>query len=197
MCVRRTSIGVLLIAAILASSIGKPSASAADAVDDKAVLIDVFDAGKLKVPSAFKQVEPQSRIVQYEFQAKAGEGDDAETARITMMRAGGDVKANVRRWKGQFAGGDKQANKTEQISVGQWTIHIVDLNGSYAERMGGGPFAGGKVVQQPNYAMTGAIIIPPNAQPEGPSFFIKMIGPAAVVKENRERLVQMIKDIDN
>jgi len=113
------------------------------------------------------------------------------------MRAGGNVKANVRRWKGQFAGGDKAANKTEQMSIGEWTVYIVDLNGSYAERMGGGPFAGGKVVQRENYAMTGAIISPPNANPEGPSFFIKMIGPAGVVKANRERLIEMIKGIDN
>jgi hypothetical protein len=194
---RRTPNSVLIAAALIASSIGVASSLAQDADVEKEVVIDVFAAGKLKVPTAFRQVQPQSRIVQYEFQAAAGEGDKAATARVTMMRAGGDVKANVRRWKGQFAGGDKAANKTEKLSVGKWTVHIVDLNGSYAERMGGGPFAGGKVVQRENYAMTGAIIIPPDVPAEGPSFFIKMIGPSTVVKANRERLIEMIKGIDN
>ena len=197
MCGRRTLTSMQLMVGLLAASISIATTDAQDADVANEVVIDVFDSGKLKVPAAFKQVQPQSRIVQYEFQAAGGEGEKADTARVTMMRAGGNVKANVRRWKGQFAGGDKAANKTEQMSIGEWTVYIVDLNGSYAERMGGGPFAGGKVVQRENYAMTGAIISPPNANPEGPSFFIKMIGPAGVVKANRERLIEMIKGIDN
>ena len=197
MCGRRTLIGMLMVTGLLAASVDISTTSAQDAGAEKEVVIDVFDSGKLKVPSVFKQVQPQSRIVQYEFQAAAGEGDKTETARVTMMRAGGNVKANVRRWKGQFAGGDKAANKTEQLSIGEWTVHIVDLNGSYAERMGGGPFAGGKVVQRKDYAMTGAIVVPPEAKAEGPSFFIKMIGPSAVVKANRERLIEMVKGIGN
>jgi len=196
MYTRRTTIGILISTALFLISSHVPRVSAADAVADKPVLVEVLQAGKLKVPTEFKRVKPKSRIVQHEFEAQAGEGDEAKTARVTMMQAGGDVKANVRRWKGQFAGGDKTANKTEELSVGEWTVHIIDLNGSFGERMGGGPFSGGKVVQRENYAMTGVILVPPNAGPQGPKFFVKMIGPSAVVKANRNRLVQMIKSID-
>ena len=58
--------------------------------------------------------------------------------------------------------------------------------------MGGGPFAGGKVINRENYAMAGAILV----HPEGRKYFVKMIGPAAVVKANRKSFVSMIKSIN-
>jgi len=197
---RRNSIGILISFALLSITINFQQAWAETVVAEKVVSVDVLGTGKLKVPAEFKPVKPKSRIVQYEFEARVEKGaekdDEAGIARVTMMQAGGDVKANVRRWKGQFAGGDKAANKSEEISVGKWTVHIIDLNGSFGERVGGGPFAGGKVVQREKYAMTGVILVPKNGNPQGPKFFVKMIGPADVVKANRERLIQMVKKMD-
>lgn len=154
--------------------------------------IGIFGEGELQVPAQFKRVPPKSSILQHEFQAKVGDGGDAKTARVTMMAAGGDVAANIKRWKGQFTGGDKDAQKSEEMTLGKWTVHIVDVNGSYAERMGGGPFAGGKVVNRENYAMAGAILI----NEAGRKYFVKMIGPGEVVKANREAFVKMIKSIN-
>jgi len=171
------------------------SIKADEPASGKPTTVDVMGKAKLTVPAEFKRVQPKSNIIQHEFQARFGDGEKKQAARITMMPAGGDVKANIRRWKGQFAGGDKEANQTEELTVGDWTVHIVDLNGSFAERMGGGPFAGGKVVQRENYAMTGAILVPPGASAQGAKYFVKMIGPAAVIKANRERLIAMIKGL--
>jgi hypothetical protein len=139
----------------------------------------------------FKRVAPQSPILEHEFQASAGEAEDGETARVTMMAAGGDVAANIVRWKDQFTGGDEKEQKTEELKIGKWQVYIVDVTGNYAERMGGGPFAGGKVVNRENYAMTGAILV----HPEGQKYFVKMIGPSEVVKANRNHFVDMIKSI--
>ena len=149
--------------------------------------VAVFDKGEITVPAEFARTKPASRIVQHEF--KVGEGD--ALARLTMMPAGGGVEANIKRWKGQFAGGDEEAQKTEKLEVGEWVIHIVDVSGSYAERVGGGPFFGGKTVQRENYAMAGAIIV----EPEGRQFFVKLIGPADTVKANREKFVEMVKTV--
>ncbi len=154
--------------------------------------VDVFGAGELKVPESFRRIEPQSPIIEHEFQITQGEGGDAPTARVTMMAAGGDIKANIDRWKGQFAGGNKEANKTETMKVGSWEVHLVDLNGSFGEMMGGGPFSGGKVVQRKGYAMIAAILVDPN----GRKFFVKMIGPEDLVTANRESFVKMIKSIE-
>jgi hypothetical protein len=161
--------------------------------EEKATSVDVFGAGSLEVPASFKKVAPKSGIIEHEFQAKTGEGKEGETARVTFMAAGGDVKANIQRWKGQFAGGKAEDQKVEEMKLGNWEVYIVDVNGSFAERMGGGPFAGGKVVNRENYAMAGAILV----HPEGRKYFVKMIGPAEVVKANRKSFVSMIKSINN
>jgi len=174
------SVGVIGIAGLV-------SAQAADSKET----VSVFGEADIAVPADFKRVEPKSRIIQHEFQAKAGKGDDEKTARVTMMAAGGDVKANIQRWQGQFAGGDQDARKTEELKVGKWQVYIVDVNGNYAERVGG-PFAGGKVVNRENYAMIGAIL----EHSDGRKFFLKMIGPADVVKGNRKAFVSMVKSIE-
>ncbi|MGI9471172.1 MAG: hypothetical protein ACR2NZ_06560 [Rubripirellula sp.] len=188
MRINLTTFGMLVAAAAIAFT-GMDSISAADTDTKEAV--SIFGEAELDVPESFARVQPKSRIIQHEFQAKAGEGDDAKTARVTMMSAGGDVKANIQRWQGQFAGGDQDKRKTEEMKVGKWQVYIVDVNGNYAERMGG-PFAGGKVVNHEDYAMAGAILV----HPDGRKFFVKMIGPANVVTANREAFVSMIKSID-
>ena len=168
---------------------------AADAVDpeakEEAKTVSVFGEANLKVPAQFKATKPQSGIVEHEFVAKSTKNDEA-TARVTFMAAGGDVQANISRWKGQFSGGDAEAQKSNEMKVGKWNVHIVDVSGKFQERMGGGPFFGGKTVERENYAMAGAIIV----HPEGRKYFVKMVGPAEVVNENREAFVEMIKSID-
>ena len=185
----RVLIAALLTIVFACFNVGVAKADATETA--KAESVSVFGEANLQVPADFKRVAPRSGIIQHEFQAKAGDGDDAETARVTMMPAGGDVPANIKRWKGQFTGGDEAAQKTEEMKLGKWDVHIVDVSGSYAERMGGGPFAGGKVVNHENYAMAGAILV----HPEGRKYFVKMIGPGKVVKANREAFVKMIKSI--
>lgn len=155
--------------------------------DPKTEKISLFEGVTLEVPVSFKSTKPKSRMLKYEF--KVGEED--KSARLTMMAAGGGIDANIKRWKGQFAGGDPDEQKSEKISVSGWDVHVVDCSGTFAERMGG-PFAGGKMVQREDYAMVGAIIV----EPEGRLFFIKMTGPAAVVKPNREAFVTMLKSME-
>lgn len=177
----------------LATMTAVACAAPAPAVADEAKepeSISIFGAATLQVPADFKRTEPQSRILEHEFEATAGEGEDAPTARVTMMAAGGNVKANIDRWKGQFSGDDKK-QAVKQLDLGQWDVHLVDVSGDYTERMGGGPFFGGKTVQRSDYAMVGAILV----HPQGRKYFVKMIGPGSVVQANRKAFVEMIKSI--
>jgi len=153
--------------------------------------ISVFGDAKLEAPASWERIKAASSIIEHEFVAKSGEGEDAPKARITMMAAGGDVKANIERWKGQFTGGDAAAQKTEETKIGNWTVHIADLSGSFSETMGGGPFSGGKTVKRENYAMTGVIL----EHPEGRKYFIKVTGPMDIVKENRPMVVKMLQGL--
>ena len=165
-----------------------PSATAAD--DAQGTQIDVFDKAQLTVPEEWKRVEVRSSIIEHEFSVAAKQ-DPQQTARITMMPAGGSIDDNIERWKGQFAGGKPDAQKVQKTQVGDYTVHLVDVAGTFTERMGGGPFAGGKVVQRPDYAMIGAIIV----TPERRQYFVKMTGPEKVVQENREAFTKMVKEI--
>lgn len=153
--------------------------------------VSVFGLGTLEVPAEFKRAKVKSRIIQHEFAAATKEVDTP--ARVTMMGAGGGVAANIKRWQGQFAGGDPKKQKTEEMKLGDWTLHLVDCSGSYVETMGGGPFSGGKKVTRQNYAMAGAILV----EPKGRMYFVKMIGPAEVVSSNREAFVKMMKSIED
>ncbi|EMI15386.1 putative secreted protein [Rhodopirellula maiorica SM1] len=178
-----------LFAVITTNSFAADAADTADKAEAKTV--SVFGEADLKVPTQFTATKPQSGIVEHEFVAKSEKNEDA-TARVTFMAAGGDVQANISRWKGQFSGGDPKAQKTKEMKVGKWNVHIVDVSGKFQERMGGGPFFGGKTVERENYAMTGAIIV----HPEGRKYFVKMVGPSEVVTENRDAFVAMIKSIE-
>jgi len=165
--------------------------SATPTVAEEAVAesISVFGDATLAVPSSWETSKPASSIIEHEYVAKVGEGDEAKTARVTMMAAGGDVQANIDRWKGQFKGGDAAAQKTETIKMGNWNVHVADLSGSFAETMGGGPFSGGKVVQREGYAMMGIIL----EHPEGKKYFIKVTGPMEVVKQTRPEVMKMLE----
>ena len=157
-----------------------------------AEVISVFGEGTLTVPAEFKKGKPASRIVQYEFVASAGEGDDVATARVYAMPSGGGVGPNIARWKAQFSG-NEDAFKQEEMKLGDWKVYLVDHAGKFSERMGGGPFAPGKTVVREDYAMTGAII----ESQKGQLYFVKMVGPQDVVKANREAFVKMIKSIQD
>ncbi|MEM6776562.1 MAG: hypothetical protein AAF670_02830 [Planctomycetota bacterium] len=149
--------------------------------------IDVF--GKtMTVPAAFKEAPKQNRMIAHEF--AASDGDDA-TARVTMMAAGGGVKANLDRWKGQFSGDAKEIGEVENFDVAGFEVHLIEVSGNYAETMGGGPFSGGKKVMRENYGMMGAIIV----DPRGPSYFVKMIGPSSVIEANESEFKTMIKSL--
>ncbi|MEM6468957.1 MAG: hypothetical protein AAF802_05260 [Planctomycetota bacterium] len=177
-----------IVPAIAIIFVGLPFAGIVSSQDTaEATKVEVLKKYSMEIPAEFKRTEPKSRILEYEF--KVGEEDKA--ARLTMMAAGGGIEPNIQRWKGQFAGGKPEDQNVEKMTVGQFEVHIIDVNGSFEERMGGGPFSGGKVVQRENYAMAGAIL----AAPSGRLYFVKMIGPQETVKSNREKFVKMVKSI--
>ncbi len=164
--------------------------------------IEIFDAGTLVVPAEFKKAKRANNIIDHEFAVSVGEGDAAETARVTMMPAAGGVKANIDRWIGQFSGDARKATPTEETVSGKWNVYVVKISGDYAERMGGGPFSGGRFVKHPNYAMMGAILVEPDQDsPEQPQFahrreyFVKMIGPEKVIAAHAKAFKKMVQSV--
>ncbi|WDQ18800.1 hypothetical protein [Rhodopirellula sp. P2] len=191
-CVLNRCVVSLALPAFLLVVVANPTnAQAQDAATAKPVTVDVFGAGSLEVPASFKKTTPRSRIIEHEFSIQEGEGDDAPSARMTMMAAGGDVKANLERWKNQFSGSDKKIGESEEKKQGDWQTHVIEISGNFSETMGGGPFSGGRVVKREDYGMLGAILV----HPEGRKYFVKMIGPRTLIESNRDAFKKMIASI--
>ncbi|WP_164103834.1 hypothetical protein [Candidatus Laterigemmans baculatus] len=178
-----------LLAGLLLAAVPVGSARAEEADAKAPQTIRIFDALTLTVPEGWKPQPPKSRIVEHEFAAPQGEGEDVPTSRITMMAAGGDVEANISRWKGQFEG-DSEA-KVEKFQAAGASVHYVQLSGSFKDTMGGGPFSGGRTVVRENYGMLGAIIVLPN----GRQYFIKLTGPQKAVDAEREAFKAMLQEL--
>jgi hypothetical protein len=151
--------------------------------------------GKIIVtkPEAWKKMPPKSNIVEHEFRTPA-EGD--KSARITIMSAGGSTESNIDRWIGQFDGAKKEDAKIEKKEVDKTTIHMVEIEGTFKESMGGGgPFApgGGQTKKMENYKMLGAIL----ELKDGAKVFIKATGPKEIIAETRDAFVKMLSELKN
>ncbi len=145
----------------------------------------------LSAPGAWEKVQPRSRILEAELKvAASAEGE--KDGRITIMRAGGSIPANIARWEGQFAGsgGDVEA-ATEVEEVAGKKVHFVDLTGTFQDSMGGGPFAGGKKVARENYRMSAAIVETGDLG----NYFFKFIGPKTVVDAAADSFKDMIRSM--
>ncbi|MFM8633558.1 MAG: hypothetical protein ACKOEX_01900 [Planctomycetia bacterium] len=163
------------------------------AVADEGATFTIADGGfSLAAPAEWKRVPPKSRIVETEFQVP-GAGD-ADAGRITVMGAGGTVAANLDRWYGQFDQPDGSSTKekatTKSLKIAGCSVTIVDIPGTFKD-MPGGPFAGGKAVDRPDYRMLAAIIETPGVG----NFFIKFTGPAATVAAHADGFRKMVEGI--
>jgi hypothetical protein len=94
-------------------------------------------------------------------------------------QGGGDVQANAQRWVGQFHGNENAA-KVETQDINGAKVTIVSTEGTYVNAMVPGP-------EKPNYALLAAII-----ENAGGNVFVKMTGPAALVKDSRKKFLDFI-----
>lgn len=121
------------------------------------------------------------RAAELKFDAS---GDDDPVAVFFYFGAGqgGDVDANVARWKGQFEGGPKNEER-QDLEDGKI---LLILSGTYLESMGG-PFAGPKTPKE-NYRMLAAIV-----PGEDGAVFIKLTAPAAVANQAQDAFIALVK----
>jgi len=140
---------------------------------------------KFSIPAGWTQKQPTVRIIEHEFAAPAADGDEA-AGRLTMMQAGGSVKQNVDRWKGQFqTSGNAPQFKSEQVKVAGQTVHVIDITGTYLDRRG--PF--GPATPRDNYRMLGAIV----ESPERGLYFLKFYGPKDTIAKHADAFHAMVK----
>lgn len=134
-------------------------------------------------PAAWEWVETTSAM--RKAQLKVPDAKKKESAEVVFFHFGagnaGGTKANVDRWMRQFR--DAKNPKTEEVTANGTKITYVQTEGTYMSGMPGGP-------QTPmeNQMLQGAIL----ENDEG-SVFVKMTGPADLVKGTKDEFRKMVE----
>lgn len=145
-----------------------------------------FHVGSLEFtrPEAWKSIQPTSPMRKAQLQVPGKDG--GKPADVTFFffgeGNGGGVEPNVQRWLGQFES-KPGASKVEPLEFNGVKVTLVSTEGT----MKASPMAG-IAEAMADAALLGAIIENPNG-----AVFVKMTGPAALVKENREAFLALAK----
>lgn len=115
--------------------------------------------------------------------------DKAESAEAVFYYFGeggaGGTQANIDRWLGQFQEPKEKLNsKTEETTIGKHKVTFLQAEGTYK----GGMTAGQPATPQPNSMMLGAIL-----ESEQGNVFIKLTGPAPLVKSSQDSFKKMVR----
>ena len=134
------------------------------------------------VPEGWSKVTPSSPMRNAQLEVARG----PEKAEITFFHFGGGsgtTADNVARWFGQFPGSEAN-RKTEAVEVAGVKITFATAEGTFSSGMPGGPTS-----PMPGYALCGAILENP-----GGDVYVKMTGPAAIVRAATEAFKQMVRE---
>jgi hypothetical protein len=142
--------------------------------------------GKLQMtaPVDWQKQAPRSRILAYEFSIPSGE-DGVNDGRFTVSTMGGSIKANIDRWVKQFP--ETTKSKIEDRKVGEQTVHMVDLTGTFLDSRG----PAFPAEKRENYRLLAAII----PTKETGHHFLKFYGPAGVVENHAKAFTKMVESM--
>lgn len=192
---RSGRVGRLIVLVCLAALLRLPVALAADEAGSPAAerAFTVANGSySLSAPEGWQRSQPRSRIVETEFAVPSEEG--LQPGRMTVMGAGGSIEANIDRWFGQFGQPDGSPTKDraaiKKLTIAGCKVTLVDVSGTFRD-MPGGPFAGGKTIERPNYRMLAAIVETPAAG----NYFLKFYGPGVTVAKYVDGFQSMVEGI--
>ena len=135
-----------------------------------------------EAPEGWTKVTPSSPMRNAQLEVARGQ-DKAEVTFFHFGGGSGTAADNVARWFSQFPGSEAN-RKSETVEVGAAKITFATTEGTFSSGMPGGPTS-----PMPGYALCGAIIENP-----GGDVYVKMTGPAALVKSSAEALKKMVSD---
>jgi hypothetical protein len=144
-----------------------------------------FEVGGMKFsrPADWKWVEVTSPMRKAQLKVPGASAE--QSADITFFHfgtgGGGDVTSNAQRWIAQFKSAEG-ASKIEPQEIAGTKVTLVTTEGTFSSGMPGGP-----TTPVENAALLGAII----EGAEG-SVFVKMTGPAPLVKSSRAKFLEFI-----
>ena len=142
------------------------------------------------VPQGWANETPTSSMRRAQYKIN-GPGGPAECVVFYFGPGqGGDAKANASRWIGQFRKPDGSpvgdAGKTRDIKVGDVSVTMVEVSGTFVGGMG----AGTPGQDRPNQMLLGAIV--PGADA---NWFFRAIGPKSTLEPQKANFEKMIRSI--
>jgi hypothetical protein len=161
-------------------------AGAADK-DKKGAVVSIA-ALRATAPAEWKEEKPSGSMRLQQFLLPKAEGDETD-AEVTLYKAGGDVKANVDRWKNQFElpKGKKEADvvKEQQMKVSDVDVAYLDITGTYKAPPFDPKYKGKKME---NFRLIGVIFDTKDGE-----YQIRLIGPEKTVEKYKKGFDAFVK----
>jgi hypothetical protein len=143
-----------------------------------------LDKVTLVAPAGWDRREPSSGFVLAEFYLTKAAGDEKD-GRLTVSTAGGDLEANIERWRSQFGGKPKAESRRTTQAAGL-EITLVDISGDFQDQRG--PFA-------PATTLSGSRMLAAIIPVEGELYFIKAVGPEKTIEAHEEQFVSFVESV--
>ena len=153
------------------------------------------DRLKYTVPNQWVEVPVRSglRAAQFRLPRAAGDGEDGEVA-IFSPGIGGDVEANIARWRGQFTAPDggplpDEAAVRQTMQVNGLQITVLDVAGRYNPGAGM-VMSGSAPATKERYRMFAVIVETPDGLR-----FIKAVGPQETMSQHRAAFFDFLRSL--
>ncbi len=153
------------------------------------------DDPKWDVPKDFVETPPANPMRRAQYKLPRAEGDPEDGEIIVNYFGpgqGGNLSANLDRWRGQFSNADgsalpADAAKTDTFEAGKLKVTLLDVSG----RMSGSMMPGAQATSpKDNYRMLAAMV----ETAKGPWFF-KCTGPQKTMEKHAESIRTMLKSV--
>lgn len=137
---------------------------------------------RFRVPGDWRQVKPQTNIVEAEFELPHVDGDEHD-GRLTLMFSGGDPDEVISNRTAEFIHDADHPPKLESVMIGETEGRWVDLRGEWK----GPSFR--PIEPRPEYRML-LVIIPCTAHS---SFYVKLTGPQETIAAHEEHFREFVE----
>lgn len=141
-------------------------------------------------PTSWSSVAPSSSMRLAQFAVAGNDGAKVADAVVYFFGKGqgGDVTANLTRWKGQFSTPDGSPvwEQIDRDSSGAFPITIAEYHGTYARGVGAGDAATAK----PNQALIAVIVETPRG-----TLFFQLYGDERPISAQRPALLAFVKSL--
>ncbi len=142
-------------------------------------------------PAGWEWVQPANAMRRAQYKVPGSAGDGECVVYYFGPGQGGDAMSNAVRWAAQFSQPDGSSTqdvmKTENIMVGDMSVLLIEVTGSYG---GGMPGMGAGGEPKTDQMLLGAVAAGPDA-----NWFFKLTGPQASINEQSEAFETMINSL--